>query len=155
MPLGGLVVDHGHGVAIQVGEGDAGLEVAFGVGQRLELFIGRVHMAVGIAAALPAFSIDADFGEEAGAMEVEVRREVVTQEGVDRRGVVAGDMAVARETWGRMGSQSLTNPSKSKQDRLETPKAQPSGCAFGRSFGRNNQFVRLNSLYMLDIWRKR
>ena len=58
-------------------EGDAGLEEARGVGERLELFVGGHHAFIAIEFLLFASGIDDDFWKETGSMEVEVGVEII------------------------------------------------------------------------------
>ena len=94
--LGGLVVGHRQGNAVEVGKAQAGLERCGSVRESLESFVGRVHVFVAVATALAALGVDEGFGEEAGSMVVEVGRELIEQKRADDSGVTAGDMAVAQ-----------------------------------------------------------
>ena len=76
-------------------EGDAGLQEVLGLWQRFEFFVGRHHVLEKVALADFPLDVGYRFGEETGAMEVDVRIEKVVAESVDLGGEALRDMAVA------------------------------------------------------------
>jgi len=66
---------------VEVFEGDPGFKVLLGLVQRFEFFVRSHHQFVGIALALAALGISVDFGEQAGAVEVDLRVEIVAAKG--------------------------------------------------------------------------
>ena len=84
------------GLGIELPEGDAGLEELFGIGQGLELLVGRHHEFVRVAFALTPLSIGCGFGEQARSVEIDVRVQVRLVKGVDQSGEALRDMAVAQ-----------------------------------------------------------
>ncbi len=53
-----FIVADSEGAVIELSEGNAGLEILLGLGQRFELFIGCHHSLVGIGLFLLSFGID-------------------------------------------------------------------------------------------------
>ncbi len=94
--LGGrLVVGETPCESIEFLEADARFEKAGGLWQRLEFVVGRHHVGVGIELLDLALRVGAGTCEEARAVEVQVRRELLSGEGIDGLGVVTGDVLVA------------------------------------------------------------
>ena len=91
----GIIVAQGEGDGVELLEGGPRGEVDGGLGERLELLIGRHDVGVAVALAAAALGVDGLGGEEAGPVEVEIGREDVLGEVVDALGVAAGDVAVA------------------------------------------------------------
>ena len=90
-----IIVAQGEGDGVELLEGGPRGEVGGGLGERLELLIGRHDVGVAVALAAAALGVDGLGGEEAGPVEVEIGREDVLGEVVDALGVAAGDVAVA------------------------------------------------------------
>ncbi len=84
----GIIVAQGDGVELL--EGGPRGEVDGGLGERLELLIGRHDVGVAVALAAAALGVDGLGGEEAGPVEVEIGREDVLGE-VVALGVAAGE----------------------------------------------------------------
>ena len=80
--LCGLEIAGLKGHNVELFEGDAGLEVLFGLIERLQLLIGRHHILAGVALARPALGVDDLGGEQARAVVVEKRRQPVAVERV-------------------------------------------------------------------------
>ena len=93
--VGGLVVAQSRGDGVELREGRPGRQAGGGPGQRFQLLIGGHDVGIAVALAHATLGIDLFDGEEAGPVEVEVRRQDLLGEGVDLRGVAAGDVAVA------------------------------------------------------------
>ena len=91
----GIIVAQGEGDGVELLEGGPRGEVDGGLGERLELLIGRHDVGVAVALAAAALGVDGLGGEEAGPVDVEIGREDVLGEVVDALGVAAGDVAVA------------------------------------------------------------
>ena len=70
--LSGCIVAAFGGDCIQLLEGDAGFEVARGLGQGFQFFVRGLHVFLAVALAEFAFGIGIVGGEVAGPMEVEV-----------------------------------------------------------------------------------
>ena len=92
---GGVEVADREGEGVEFGAGDAGLEEALGVVERLELVVGRGDVGVGVALGRPAVVADGLDGKVTGPVVVEERRQHVVREVVDARRVAPGDVGVA------------------------------------------------------------
>ena len=77
-------------------DGHAWVETLRRPGQRVQLLLRRHHQRRGIALALTAFGVGDDFGEEAGAGEVELGVEVIAAERLDEACNALRDVAVAQ-----------------------------------------------------------
>jgi hypothetical protein len=93
--LRGLIIAHGASLCIELQEGDTGFEELLGLVQGFEFFVGRHHQFVGIALALAALGVGDGFGEQAGAVEIDVGVKVVAAKRIDQIGEALRDMAVA------------------------------------------------------------
>ena len=93
--LSGLIIAQFAGALVELLEGDAGGEVAGGIGQRLELLVRGHDVLVPILFSHSAFVVDGLGGEPAGAVEVQVGGQHVLSEVIDFGGESRGDMGVA------------------------------------------------------------
>ena len=94
-PAGGLEVGLRGGRGVEQGEAHAGLEEAFGVGHRPQAGVGGHEVAGRMLASEPAPFVAPPGGEQAGAVEVEERRQRAQGEAVDLGGEAPRDVVVA------------------------------------------------------------
>ena len=92
---GGLEVGLRGGDRVEQGEVDPGLEEALGVGQRAEPVVGGHDVAGEVLAPDPAVAVAVLRGEQAGAVEVEERRQGALGEAVDLGREAPRDVVVA------------------------------------------------------------
>ena len=89
---GGVIVTLREGECIEFVEADAVTEIGCGIGQRMQLLVGRHHVFVGIALALWSLFVGDGDGEVARPVEVQIGREHVGSEVMYAVCPVGGDV---------------------------------------------------------------
>ena len=92
---GGLIGAHFFGLCIEFVKGDTRLEILCGRWQRCELLVRGHHVFVAITFFLFALFIDDRLWEEARAVEIQIRDQMLLIKGVDEHGIVLRDVGIA------------------------------------------------------------